>query len=108
MSLTYPFPRRSPDCALVISSLLTESGSGLVDLLIARRRVFGTHLDRGTAVLELEVAAIPVEEETVEAVEAVEVAELEDTYLVLGVAGVSRSLDAHALVGVLAPASDVN
>jgi len=98
--------------------------------LVARRRVFGAHLDGGAGVLELKVAAIPIEavvvaveeqeevteevvvvEEVSVVIEVVEVSvltELGDTYLVLSVAGVGYSLQPHSLVGVVSPTGYVN
>jgi hypothetical protein len=105
-----PFGCQPGSWARPISSLLTECARCLVDLLVAGSRVRRAHLDGGSAVLEIEVAVIPVEEEAVEAVavEVIEVAELGDAYLVLGVAGVGRFLDTHGLVGIVAPAGYIN
>jgi hypothetical protein len=59
-------------------------GSGLVDLLVALRRRAATHVQRGAAVLKLEVASVR--------------AVLDDAYLVLGVAGVGITSNPYALV----------
>src|SRR5918997_244313 len=68
------------------------SDRGLVDLLVACRRVARAHLDGGTGVLEREVVGL----------EAV----LDDAYLVLGVARVGGTLDAGALVRVVTRVGD--
>src|SRR4028119_116156 len=65
---------------------------GLVDLLIARRRVRGVHLKGRTPVVDLEVVGVR--------------SELNQAGLVLGVAGVRGTLDADALVGVVARVGD--
>src|ERR671910_2268717 len=67
--------------------------SGLVDLLVARRCVYGAHVDRATHLIELKLGVLP--------------SEVEHVYRVLGVAGVGYSLHAHALVGVIARLGDV-
>ena len=73
--------------------LLAGRGSGLVDLLVARRRVLGAHLYGSAVVLELEVVGLG--------------AILKDPDLVLGVTGVRDALHARALVRVVARAGDV-
>ncbi len=66
------------------SSLATRRGGGLVDLLVARRRVLRAHGDRGADLVELEVIGLG--------------AVLDQARLILGVARVGHSLDAYALV----------
>jgi Mn2+/Fe2+ NRAMP family transporter len=64
----------------------------LVDLLVARRRDLRAHGDRGAGLIELEVIGFG--------------AVLDNANLVLGVAGVGHSLQAHALIGVVASSGD--
>src|SRR5215210_6971707 len=71
---------------------LPGRGSGLVDLLVARRGRFWAYLDRGVNLIELEVVGVPVD--------------LGEVYDVLGITGVGYSLNACALVGVVALAGD--
>ena len=61
---------------------------GLVDLLLARSGVTRANLDGGAAILDGEVLCLG--------------AVLHNAYLVLSVAGVGYTLDACALVGVVA------
>jgi hypothetical protein len=68
--------------------LLAGSRRGLVDLLVARRRVLGRHVDGGAHVLELEVIGLG--------------ALLDEARLVLGVACVGHPLNNHALIGGVA------
>src|SRR5918995_6084722 len=88
-----------PGWRLVIQSLpvvVTSSSvrrSGLVDLLIACRCVYGAHVDRATHLIELKLGVLP--------------SKVEHVYRVLGVAGVGHSLHAHALVGVVAHLGDI-
>ena len=65
----------------------------MIDVLVARRRSRGAHLDRRTHLIELEVVRLRTY--------------LEDPYLVLGVAGVGDPLGTHGLVGVVARARNV-
>src|SRR5918999_3978839 len=81
---------------VVVSSFIispTIGGSGLVDLLVAGRCVYGAHVDRATHLIELELGVLP--------------SEVEHVYRVLGVAGVGHTLHAHALVGVIARLGDI-
>src|SRR4028118_1848591 len=73
-------------------SRLARGGSGLVDLLVARRRVAGAHVERGADLIELEVVGLG--------------AVLDQVELVLGVARVRDALDARTLIGVVALAGD--
>ena len=72
---------------------MSRRRNGLVDLLVARRRVARANHDRGAGVLEAEVVGLG--------------AVLEDAYLVLGVARVRHTLQPCALVGVVARVRDV-
>ncbi len=67
-----------------MASLATERRGGLVNLLIARRRVGGANLDVGAGALEPKVLGGG----TV----------LQDARLILGVAGIRYTLDTRALV----------
>src|SRR5919112_5105392 len=75
------------------ASSLAGSRSGLVDLLVARRRARGAHVDRGAALLELELVSLR--------------GVLENVDQVLSVTGVRRTRDPRALVGVVAGARDL-
>src|SRR5215211_3460458 len=87
-------PRKaSPLLLNGLTTTTTGGGSGLVDLLVARRRVRGVHLYRRADLLELEVVGL----RTV----------LDDVGQVLGVAGVTDTLNARALGGVVASLGDV-
>src|SRR5215213_4378009 len=87
-------PRKaSPLLLNGLTTTTTGGGSGLVDLLVARRRVRGVHLYRRATLLELKVVGL----RTV----------LDDVGQGLGVAGVTDTLDACALVGVVAGLRDV-
>src|SRR5918999_3732642 len=79
--------------ALTATLHLPSRGSGLVDLLIARRGRLRAYLNRGVHLIELKVVYLPVE--------------LGEVYNVLGVAGVGYSLNACALAGVVARLGDV-
>src|SRR5918997_824243 len=72
---------------------LPSRGSGLVDLLIARRGRLRAYLDRGVNLIELKVVCLPVE--------------LSEVHHVLGVTGVGHSLCANALVGVVSRAGNL-
>ena len=88
------------------ASLLAGGGSGLVDLLIARRRGRRVHRDVRAYLLHLEVGVpIPVPIEAPVAVEVVVLIKLYDVDYVLGIAGVRNPLDTCALVRVMATAS---
>jgi hypothetical protein len=88
------------------ASLLAGGGSGLVDLLIARRRGRRVHRDVRGNLLHLEVGVpIPVPIEAPVAVEVVVLIKLYDVDYVLGIAGVRNPLDTCALVRVMATAS---
>ena len=91
---------------LLGSALRAERRGRLVDLLVAGGLLGGAQLDRGTNLLELDVA-VPVEvaEEAVVEV-AYEVAVVYNPYGVLGVAGVGHPLRTHGLVGVGTTISD--
>src|SRR5919112_6387446 len=81
---------------VVVSSFIispTIGGSGLVDLLVAGRCVYGAHVDRATHLIELKLGILP--------------SEVEHVYRVLGVAGVGHPLHAHTLVGVVAAPPDI-
>src|SRR5215216_2406266 len=88
-------PRKASPLLLngLTTTTTTGGGSSLVDLLVARRRVRGVHLYRRADLLELEVVGL----RTV----------LDDVGQVLGVAGVTDTLNARALVGVVASLGDV-
>ena len=64
----------------------------MVDLLVARRGRFGADRDRGADLLKLEVIGLG--------------GVLDDIRQVLGVAGVTDTLDAHTLVAVAPLAGD--
>ena len=88
------------------ASLLAGGGSGLVDLLIARRRGRRVHVDVRGNLLHLEVGVpIPVPIEAPVAVGVVVLIKLYDVDYVLGIAGVRNPLDTCALVRVMATAS---
>src|SRR5215210_2886286 len=72
---------------------LPGRGSGLVDLLVARRGRLRANLDRGVNLIELEVVCLPID--------------LGEVYDVLGVTGIGYSLNACALVGVVTRLGDV-
>src|SRR5918997_2393838 len=74
------------------AALIAGRRSGLVDLLVARRRVRGALVDRATDLVELEVVGHREDRQEVD--------------LVLGVAGLGHALDARALVGVITLAGD--
>src|SRR5918998_5568056 len=81
---------------VVVSSFFispTIRGSGLVDLLVAGRCVYGAHVDGATHLIELKLGVLP--------------SEVEHVYRVLCVAGVGHPLHAHALVGVIARLGDI-
>src|SRR5215216_3222440 len=88
-------PRKASPLLLngLTTTTTTGGGSGLVDLLVARRRVRGVHLYRRADLLELEVVGL----RTV----------LDDVGQVLGVAGVTDTLDARTLGRVVAGLGDV-
>src|SRR4028118_160933 len=74
------------------AALLAGRRSGLVDLLVARRRVRGALVDRATDLVELVVVGHREDRQEVD--------------LVLGVAGLGHALNVRALVGVVALAGD--
>src|SRR5829696_9096021 len=78
-----------PQSSIDIGFVLLGGNRGLIDLLLALRILLGANLDRA-APLDLYVLGTRVD--------------LLDGHLVLGVAGVGRALDPHALVGVIARA----
>src|SRR5918995_2602738 len=89
---------RSLDCSLFWLQtcrlpLLSGGRSGLVDLLVASSRVRGAHVDRGADLLELPIVNLA--------------GVLDDVDRVLGVAGVTDTLDIGALVRVIARAGDL-
>src|SRR5215210_4095652 len=75
-------------------SLATERGSGLIDLLVARRFVGATDRKVRTHLLELELVGVGVE--------------LDEVYSVLGVTSVRRGVESKALVGVVPRSSGLH